>query len=138
MKFNWPKVIEEFRAIVEEGVSFTTSTNGSAFRFELRETDRFHPFDSDDTLDRALQGMPVRCDYRSIKSYWAWKDGKIIIQEALDEMLYEVEESIRDYYSNSWNFAPGTELPKKIEISWEGSGATEKMVNRIIRAAKRP
>jgi hypothetical protein len=138
MKFNWPAVVEEFRKIVQEGVSFSKQDETDGFHFELRQTDRFHPFDSDGELDRALQKMPKRCDYRSLKSYWAWKNGKYAIEEALDEMLYEVEDAIRDHYSNSWNFAPGFRLPKEINFAWEGRGATPRMVNRIIKAEKRP
>lgn len=138
MKANWSAVIDEFRAIVKEGVSFVGPEHAVQFRCELRETDRFHPWNSDDMLDRALSRMPKRCDYRSLKSYWAWKDGRLDIQEALDEMLYEVEDTIRDYYSEPWNFAPGYVLPREVRFSWEGSGATERMVARILRAAKKP
>lgn len=138
MKYNWPKVIDEFRKIVKEGVSFVGPEHAAEFRFELRETDRFHPWNSDDMLDRALSRMPSRCDYRSLKSYWAWRDGRYAIENALDEMLFEVEEIIRDYYLEPRNFAPGYILPTEVCFAWESRGVTPRMVARILRAAKMP
>ena len=141
MKYNWPKVVEAFRAEIVKHVVFKDK-NGKVdqgwmeeFAYIMRATDTFHPWDSDGELSRALERMPQRCDYRSIKSYWAFKRGKEAILDALYSMCQDVGDIIHDRYDTAWNFAPGIKLPAAIEMpGWEKE--VETMLPKILRAAK--
>lgn len=117
MKYNWSKVVDAFRDIVLANVSFEADTPAQKADFMgymkemVKETDTFHPFDSDHELSRALFMVPQRVDYRSVKSYRAWKRSREQVLDALFEMLCEVEDKIRDHFSDEWNFAPGMFRP---------------------------
>ena len=138
MKVNWPAVVLELRNIMIESVSFVDEDQAHAddlkgyFRITMFQTDNFHPWNSDGELDRALSHMPARCDYRSLKSYWATKNARYRVEDTLDEVLYEMEENIRDHFSDAWNFPPGYRAPDEIEFASIPNSA----VARIIRAAK--
>jgi hypothetical protein len=101
----------------------------------MRQTDQFHAFDSDVSLSRALRNMPQRCNYRSVKSYRAFKNGKEAVLDALYEMCKETNDLIFEYYMHPWNFAPGATLPSDIDFpNWERE--VEKMLPKILRAAR--
>lgn len=147
MKYSWSQVVDEFRKILCENVTFvgvdashSKDLNGY-FAMTVRETDRFHPFNSDGELSRALDRMPKRCDYRSIKSYWAWKNGRYAVEDALFEMLLECMDDIRDHFEDSWNFSPGYRKPVEIKFGWnecDSQDLSGRSFARIIRAAQRP
>lgn len=147
MRTNWPAVVTEFRKVLVENIKFfdvDEETNfGSInkdlteyFRMSVFDTDNFHPWNSDGELSRALERMPIRCNYRSIKSYWAFKDGKDEIANAIYEMLTEVEDTVNDYFSDRWNFPPGYTPPDEIEFADWDKVVNDRLVARIIRAAK--
>lgn len=147
MRFNWSAVINEFRKILCEnvtivGVNDTHSKDlNGYFKMTVRETDRFHPWNSDGELSHALDKMPKRCDYRSIKSYWAWKNGRTTVEDALFEMLQECMDNIREHFEDSWNFSPGYRKPVEIKFSWDEcdmQNLSGRSFARIIRAAQRP
>ncbi len=147
MKYNWPKINEAFRAEVVKHVEFYSEDPNDSdlqvvdkdwkdhFAYYMRSTDTFHPFNSDGDLCRALERMPTRCNYRSIKSYWDFKEGKERILDALFDMCQEVDDLIRDYYSDRWNFEPGLKLPCEIETTiWDN--VVPMMMPKIMKAAK--
>ena len=145
MKYNWPAVVKEFRAIVLENVKLY-AVHGDPkvdpglmeyFRMEMQQTDTFHPWDNDGQLSRALEKMPTSCNYRSCKSYWARKDGKESIGDALYEVLSEIGDSITYHFEDKWNFAPGFKLPEDVVMPDWDRIITDKIVNRIIKAAKK-
>jgi hypothetical protein len=147
MKTNWPAVVKEYRKILVENVKFFKVIDDFGtidksfteyFRMTVHQTDNFHPWNSDGELSRALARMPIRCNYRSIKSYWAFKNGKENIANAIYEMLTEAEDIINDHFSDSWNFPPGYVAPDEIEFPDWGYLITDRMVARLIRAAKMP
>ena len=147
MKYNWPKVNEAFRTELAKHVVFYSEDPKDSdrqvvdkdwkdhFTYYMRSTDNFHSFNSDGDLCDALARMPNRCNYRSVKSYWAFKDGKEQILDALFNMCCEVSALIQDYYSERWNFEPGVKLPCEIEMpGWEKE--VQQMLPKILRAAK--
>jgi hypothetical protein len=147
MKFNWPAVVDEFRVLLMENVQFTgidrehTLDLIGYFRMTVRQTDTFHPFNTDRDLDIALRGLPERCDYRSVKRYWAWKNGRMQVEDAVYEMLMECKDTITDHFADPWNFPPGYRKPVDIKFVWDGCDMADvsgKAFSRIIRAAKRP
>ena len=147
MKTNWPAVVKEYRKILVENVKFFKVIDDFGtidksfteyFRMTVHQTDNFHPWNSDGELSRALARMPIRCNYRSIKSYWAFKNGKENIANAIYEMLSEAEDIINDHFGDSWNFPPGYVAPDEIEFPDWGYLITDRMVARLIRAAKMP
>jgi hypothetical protein len=94
---------------------------------------------SDHLLSKALRQMPDRCDYRSIRSYWAYKHGREAIAEAIDYCLEEMFSEIEEYYSNGWNFPPGFKLPHRIsDDTFDWDLLDRKAVSRFIKAAKMP
>jgi hypothetical protein len=144
MKYNWPAVVTEFRKIMSSQVKLYSQRDDKNisedfmeyFNTQLFETDTFHPFDTDGELSRAMDRMPARCDYRSIKSYWAFKDGKENIADALYSMMFEVSDLVEDHFSNVWNFAPGVKLPERIVMPKDWSDIADKSVARILKAAR--
>jgi len=147
MKYSWSQVVDEFRTILIQNVSFVgqtelhTKTLNGYFAMTVRETDIFHPFNSDGELSRALDRMPKRCDYRSIKSYWAWKNGRMVVEDALFEMLQECMDDIRDHFMNGWNFPPGYRKPVEIKFGWDECDSQDlsgRSFARIVRAAQKP
>lgn len=146
MKYSWSQVIDEFRTILIQNVSFVGQTEthtkdlNGYFAMMIRETGRFHPFNSDGELSRALDRMPKRCDYRSIKSYWAWKNGRMIVEDALYEMLLECMGDIQEHFMDTWNFHPGYRKPLEIRFGWDDCDSQNlvgRSFARIIRAAQR-
>ncbi len=149
MKYNWPAVVKEYRKILVENVKFFDVDEETGlgtinkdftgyFSIQVHQTDTFHPFNSDGELSRALDRMPVRCNYRSIKSYWEFKDGKDNIANAIYEMLSEAEDTINDHFADSWNFPPGYAAPDEIEFPDWDRLVTDRLIARLIRAAKTP
>jgi hypothetical protein len=122
MQYNWPKVVELLRQfaqnrtkILGNGPEQTLDYMGH-LRLQMQHTDTFHPWNSDGELSRAFDKMPKRCNYRSIKPYWAYKDGKERLADACYEVLCEMEELILEWFGDSWNHAPGYRAPKEIDF----------------------
>jgi hypothetical protein len=142
MNYNWSPALKAFRATVLKNVKFLDA-NGKPdrnwteyFEFEMRATDTFHPFDTDSELSEALKRIAPYCNYRSLELYWLYKDGRDMMSEAVYSMLTEVGELIEEYFSNKWNFAPGTNLPAKIVMPRDWSPIADKAVPSILKAAK--
>jgi len=134
MKYNWPAVVKELRTIVLENVKMKRN-DGSIdlvatehFNLEMRETDTFHPWNSDGELSQALDKI----------SEPACKDDMYCVEDALDNIFEEMGMAIREHYSNHWNFAPGTHLPEDIRMPdcWDGIVPGE-FITRVIEAAKK-
>ena len=144
MKYNWPAVVTEFRKIMLANVNLYSTLDTKKvsegyteyFKIQLFETDTFHPFDTDGELSRALDMIPNRCNYRSLESYHAWKDGRIDIADALYSMMTEVSELVEDHFSNAWNFAPGVKLPERIVMPTGWTDIADSSVSRILKAAR--
>ena len=143
MQHNWPKVVKAIRKIALNRTKIIGShaADSSAFMLDLRvnmnETDRFHPFDTDGDLDRAISRMPDRCNYRSIKSYWAWKNGRIRIEDECLNVLDELEGLRTNFFEDSWNFAPGYRKPKEIIFTSHIEDDCEKLASLIINQCKK-
>jgi hypothetical protein len=140
MKYNWPNVVAAFRKIIIDDVIIVGNNKNheqdlrSYFKTMVLQTDTFHPFSSDCMLSEALTSIPDRCDYRNVRSYWAWKNGRDQISDALAEMLFEVDDDVVDYFSDAWNFPPGYIKPKEIKFR---NDDTDKFVSRILSAARK-
>ena len=143
MQYNWPKVVDLLRQfaqnrtkILGKGPEDTLDFMGH-LRLQMQHTDTFHPWNSDGELSRALDRMPKRCDYRSIKSYWAWKDGKERLADACYEVLCEMEETIEAHYMDSWNFAPGYHKPLAIEFTNSADDDAVKLARQILTLCRK-
>jgi hypothetical protein len=135
---NWPAAIQAFRECLFANLKFEDERTKAKFKHLLFETDTFHPFDSDSALDRALTKMPLRCNYRSCDSYWAFKDGKELMYSAICDMLDEVEYLVEDYFDNAYNFAPNTKKFGEISFKKCVDDTAKKFITKIIRAASTP
>jgi len=143
MKYNWPKIVDELRRVIGNTVRFykedgTPDENAQAdFAFKLKNTCAFHPVGSDHLLSSALERMPKRCDYRSIRSYWAYKRGRERVAEAIDYCLEEMFSEIEDHYTTAWNFPPGFKLPHRIsDDTFDWDLLDRKAVSRFKRLEK--
>jgi hypothetical protein len=141
MKYNWSAVAEELKKILVENTKIfqhehdTEPDAGWVFHFktELSQTDRFHPFGSDQELCKALEQLPTYCDYRRVEKFWNYKSKKIIVEDAVYNCLAEMANALEEYYSDKWNFPPATKIPAKVFID---DGMHLHSVTRILRAAK--
>lgn len=139
MKSNWAAVVQELRKLTYESVAFK-GAGKEYLRLHLFQTDTFHPFytSAEEDMDRALKNMPDgRCNYKSCDSYWAFKDGKQDLQDAIVDWLYEVECMVIDHFADAWNFAPGYN-PKDIEMKFTPpcDMVNKRTVARILKAAR--
>ena len=138
MKHNWAAVVQELRKLTFDSVAFK-GDGKEYFRLQLFQTDTFHPFytAAEEDLDRALKNMPESVNYRNCNSYWAWKDGKLDLQDAIVDWLYEVECLIVDHFADAWNFAPGFR-PEDIKMTFTPpcDMVNKRTVARIFRAAR--
>ena len=134
MKTNYSAVIEVLRRIALKNIKLDKDQD--YFEEMMLATDDYHPFDSEGEhmLSKALDSLPVRCDYRSVKSYWAWKDGREYLEEAIAQFLEDTEYMVQDHCGNAWNFPPGYVLPERIVTpkSWEA--VAEKAFPKIVKA----
>lgn len=144
-KYNWAKAVGEFRKILIENVKLVgnndahTADLAGYFRMMVKETDTFHPWNSDGELSRALDKLPKRCDYRSLRIYNEWKSARLDVEDAIYEMLEECSDQIRDHFADAWNFPPGYVKPKEIKIKWDNcdiSNVAGKSFPRIVRVAR--
>jgi hypothetical protein len=141
VKYSWPKLVKETRKAMIELVEFKCKDAEASmdmhidFKMLMRATDTFHAWNDDDVLERAFRRMPEKCNYRSCKSYWAYKDGKNDMEDSLNEYLYGMSEIIQDYYDDVWNFEPRYVRPKKIIIG-DIAGYVSKNLARIIRTVR--
>lgn len=139
MQYSWPKVVELFRNFAQNRTKFLGKTPqetlGYAFylREEMRHTDRFQPCNSDAELSRALEKMPKYCNYRSIKSYWAWKNGKEALADACYSILLEMEELITEWFNHPWNHPPGYVKPLSIEFAFDAEEDAVKLAREILK-----
>ena len=97
----------------------------------LLQTNTFHPWNSDGELGRALDRMPERCNYRSIKPYWANKEGRRAVGDACSEILTEMEDKIPDWFDDRWNHTPGYVKPLDITFD-DNNWSAEKFARQLI------
>ena len=141
MKYNWPEVVDAFKE--EMLKNLVLSGHNDRYLRELREyveiemmeTDCFHPFDSDGELSIALKKMPNYCNYRNIDSYWNWKDGRMLVEDALTEVYFEMEDKIRGWLGNRWNHPPGYYIPK-VSFKVSPYALAAKTIGKIMGAAR--
>jgi hypothetical protein len=118
MKYSWPAVVNELRNIMLKNTSFKCATKQQEkdmqdyFRIMMFETDTFHPWNSDGMLSRALDKLPQRCDYRHVENYWKWKEGRLEVEEALECVFQEMEDTITEWFGNWMNHPPGYVAPE--------------------------
>lgn len=141
MKYSWHKLVTEMREAMLEMTTIVgqdqvhTHQLVSDFRMRMRVSDQFHAWDHDYDLERAFNKMPVRCNYRNLAAYWAYKRAR---EQCMDEIygyLIAMETIIRDYFSNPMNFAPGAYPAKSITFGDLETKAS-KMLPMTIRLIK--
>lgn len=144
MKYNWSKVVDELRQIVIKNTVFKGANENRTkelhayFKLMMLETDTFHPYNSDGNLSRELDRMPDRCNYRSVESYWEWKDSREDVMVALMEVYDEINDLIEEHFADPWNFPPGYTPP--VSITFRKDNETElpdETIARILRAARK-
>jgi hypothetical protein len=142
VQYSWPKVVDHIRSFTQNRVHFLGATPqetlgfAAYFKEMLHQTDTFHPWNSDGELSRALDKMPKSCNYRSIKSYWANKEGRWTVEDACAEILTEMEDTIQDWFNNSWNHPPG--YAKPLEITFDDDNwSCEKLARQLIALCRK-
>lgn len=137
---NWPATLARLHRIVFENTELIGDGYGhtDSLRWDFgifMKNDQFHPISSGGDLQRALHHLPKRCDYRSLKSYWAWKEGRDNIADQLFYVLNEMGERIHFFFNDSWNFAPGYRLPLSVETpNW--ANIVDKELSKVIKASR--
>jgi len=124
MKYSWPKLVTEMRnAMLElvtiEGVDQAHTIDlTDCLKETMHSTDTYHAWDCDGLLDRAFKSMPSgRCNYRSLRSYWAHKVAREEVVEAMIRYFEDMSYIIEDHFMESWNFPPGYVKPKSVTFS---------------------
>lgn len=142
MKYKWAQLVTEMRnAMLElttiEGIDAEHTVDLMGYlRETMHSTDTYHAWDYDLKLEKAFEKMPSgRCNYRSLASYWAHKQGKERLIDAMCEYLEEMSWKIEDHFMESWNFPPGYVKPKSIRFSSFDYKVT-KILARTIRRVK--
>ena len=101
---KWAQVNTMLRNAFAAGVQIEPKEHYDYFLFELRETDTFHPWDTDGELCSLTADTDLtEVDQEAVEDA-AW--------ECLGEMEYKLEEWIYD----SMNHAPGYKEPTKVTI----------------------
>lgn len=143
MKYNWSNVYQEINQFLICNVRLTGARPELSAGYQrhfvdtMLGTNQFWAFDNDSLLDNALSRMPDRCNYRSIKSYWAAKKGREKVEYALECVLYEMMENINAYYADPMNFPDGVELPTSISCKWEAHPRRiQRFAGQLIRKVK--
>lgn len=122
MKYDWAKFNNESRKLFAQHVSFdSVDPVGDQANFVrlLCETDNFHPFYSDaefrlSDIFSEFACMPQKCNYRSIDSYWQWREAKQELIECVREWFLEMYAKVEDYYLEKRNFPDCYIAPKHI------------------------
>jgi hypothetical protein len=141
MKFDWAKLVREMRKAAIDCVEFKGVDAEHSmdlhidFKMLMRQTDQFHAWDMDEDLERAFRKLETKCNYRSCKSYWAYKNSREHAIEAIADYLDSMFDIIDDYYGSKWNFAPGYVKPKKIDYA-DSYAKAAKIFPRVIRTVK--
>jgi hypothetical protein len=142
MKYSWSAVVNELRNAVLKNVSFKCETKAQEkdmteyFRIMMVETDTFHPWNTDGLLSRELSKLPQRCNYRSIFSYWAWKNGRYKVEAILGDVFGEMEDNIFEWFGNPWNHPPGYKAPE-VPMKRGCDELAEKYTGKIISAGRK-
>jgi len=143
MKHNWPEVVGVINRFVAHRTKILARTpnetlwNSYYFRQHLFHTDVFHPIGSEGQVGRALSLMPKSCNYRSVKSYWAYKNGKEQLVDACYEILTEMEEAIQAWHSNVWNHGPNYQVPLEVTFDSEAEGDAVVLARQLIALCKK-
>jgi hypothetical protein len=148
---NWPAVAEVLRKSMLENTKIIfekyknddndplsqifISAEEHDFSFVMFQTDTFHPFATDGDLQRSLERMPIRREYRKLKPYWEYKNRKESVIDSIFQCLEEMKENIEEWYSNSMNHAPGYIRPQDIIYKVDLETLAEKMFSKIRTAA---
>jgi len=134
---NWAAVVRELRKVIAENTVVKGAALAEDFSMTMFRTDSFHPFDdeAERLMSRVLRNMPIRCNYRNCESLATWKDFREQLSEAVWMWCLESEHNIKEYYNNSWNFAPGyIANPTAITFgNWDA--ISDKVFARVHRAA---
>lgn len=125
MKYDWAKFVKESRKLFAQHVAFDSvdpAGDKANFVFLLHETDNFHPFYSDaeyrlNDIFSEFACMPRKCNYRSIDSYWHWREAKLELIDCVRDWLYEMYVMVEDYYLEKQNFPNCYIAPKHIAFN---------------------
>lgn len=143
MQYSWPKALDIVKQFAQNRTKILGAYPAETidymryFANHLHNTDTFHPWDSDGELSRALDKMPKRCDYRSIKSYWAWKNGMMKVEDACFEILEEMEGITKDWFDDRWNHPPGYVKPLSIEFVGMADNECEKLARQLVNKLRK-
>ena len=144
MKYSWPAFINEYWEVFRANIRVLgedptiISVVEKELDYLIKNTDRFHPFESDRGASSALEKIPSYCDYRSCGRMWAYREQRMKFEDALYDMFEESFGYIEDFYSNIWNFAPGTVIEHSFELKKSWDEVLRKKTARILRLSKLP
>ena len=101
---KWAQVNQILRNAFAKGVTVEPEEYREYFLFELRETDTFHPWDTDSWLCELTHNTNLdEVDRDDLES-------------ALAECLCEMEDKLYDWFDDRYNHAPGYTKPDTVKF----------------------
>lgn len=98
---KWSQVNQALRDSFAAAVNIEPAEHKDYMLFELRETDTFHPRDTDSWLCELTSDIEA-----------ADQDE---LEEAAWQCLCEMEERVHDWFADAWNHAPGYVKPTALD-----------------------
>lgn len=113
---KWAQVNQAMRDCFAACVKITPAEYQDYFLFELKETDTFHPRDTDSWLCELTTDID-NADQDEL-------------EEAAWQCLCEMEERVQDWFEDVWNHAPGYLKPEEVKI--DADVALGLFMNRLV------
>lgn len=104
---KWAEVNKMLRNSFAAAVQIEPQEYYDYFLIELRETDTFHPWDTDSYLCELTHNTDLSEVDRDELDQAAW------------ECITEMADKLEDWLSDKWNHAPGYQKPSKVTIKPE-------------------
>ncbi len=137
MNFNYSKSLRVMKDLFLQNVVFSKPEFENHLRMLLRETDQFHPFNSDGEFGKALEKMPKYCNYRNYTALIDYRNLRFIFEDSILSCLDEMIDLVNEYYENAYNFVSGEFKPVTISFKKKKtSDLTVVVASRIIRTCK--
>ena len=136
MNFDYSKSLRTMKDLFLQNVVFGKPEFENHLRMLFRETDQFHPFNSDGEFSKALTEMPKYCNYRNPTALMNYRDLRFMFEDSILSCLDEMVDLVNEYYENAYNFAPGEFKHVTISFKKKTSDLTVVVASRIIRTCK--
>ena len=106
---DWGNLLTAVKNKVIESVNNDDDELNDHIRYLINETDDFHPFETEEELSSLPETEP----------FCSKSEGEEIITEILGDMVKEIQENIKKYFSDTMNFAPEQADVANIELKFK-------------------